>query len=101
MLLFAGCKDKSKPKLVMATNAEFPPYEYVTGTKLDGIDPAIIRTIRSQHLHPSACIIQKSFSSVNVLSTNRRLQKHTVFGILNPIKERYQYDFKNKNIYIF
>ena len=45
ILLFAGCKDKSKQKLVMATNAEFPPYEYISGTKIDGIDPEIIRRI--------------------------------------------------------
>lgn len=56
-LLFCGCeksnqdhkdaaKDDSTPKtLVMATNAEFPPYEYLEGKHIDGIDPAIVRTI--------------------------------------------------------
>ena len=45
MLLFAGCKDAAKPKLTMVTNATFPPYEFVSGQMIDGIDPAIIRTI--------------------------------------------------------
>lgn len=44
-LLFCGCEDRSRPKLVMATNAEFPPYEYMEGFNIDGIDPAIVRLI--------------------------------------------------------
>ena len=45
ILLFAGCREQGKTRLVMATNATFPPYEYVTNHKIDGIDPAIIRII--------------------------------------------------------
>ena len=44
-LLFCGCEDSARPTLVMATNAEFPPYEYLVGEKIDGIDPAIVRNI--------------------------------------------------------
>lgn len=44
-LLFCGCEDSARPKLVMATNAEFPPYEYLVGEQINGIDPAIVRLI--------------------------------------------------------
>lgn len=37
MTLFAGCSAQSKD-LVMATNAEFPPYEFREGDKIVGID---------------------------------------------------------------
>ena len=45
LLCAAGCKKSAKPKLTMVTNATFPPYEFVSGHEIDGIDPAIIRTI--------------------------------------------------------
>jgi len=45
LLCFCGCKEQRKPKLVMVTNAEFPPYEYISGQKIVGIDPEIIRII--------------------------------------------------------
>ena len=45
LLCFCGCKEQRKPKLVMVTNAEFPPYEYIEGQKIVGIDPEIIRII--------------------------------------------------------
>lgn len=37
--------DRSKGKLVMATNAEFPPYEYREGDDIIGIDPDIMQAI--------------------------------------------------------
>ena len=63
ILLFTGCKDNAKPKLVMATNAEFPPYEYISGTKIDGIDPEIIRRI-AEKLGYELDIQNMSFDSV-------------------------------------
>lgn len=45
LFCFCGCKEQRKPKLVMVTNAEFPPYEYIEGQKIVGIDPEIIRII--------------------------------------------------------
>ena len=45
LLCFCGCKEQRKPKLVMVTNAEFPPYEYIEGQKIVGIEPEIIRII--------------------------------------------------------
>lgn len=38
-------KDTDKPNLVMATNAEFPPYEYIDGDKYFGIDVEIAKII--------------------------------------------------------
>ncbi len=37
--------DTDKPNLVMATNAEFPPYEYIAGDKYYGIDIEIAKII--------------------------------------------------------
>ena len=44
---FAGCgaKNTDDNKLVMATNAEFPPYEYHEGDKIVGIDAEIAAAI--------------------------------------------------------
>ncbi len=42
----AGCGDKSK--LIMATNAEFPPYEYKEGDKIVGIDAEIAEAIAEE-----------------------------------------------------
>ena len=38
-------KDTDKPDLVMATNAEFPPYEYIDGDNYYGIDVEIAKII--------------------------------------------------------
>ena len=44
--LFAGgCGEADKPKLIMVTNATFPPYEYIKNGQIDGIDPFIVRTV--------------------------------------------------------
>ena len=47
---FAACGDKEEPKeekkvLTMATNAEFPPYEYYDGDKIVGIDAEVAALI--------------------------------------------------------
>ena len=42
--LFSGCSSKSN-ELVMATNAEFPPYEFKDGDKIVGIDVEIAQAI--------------------------------------------------------
>lgn len=42
---FAGCGAEKKTTLVMATNAEFPPYEYYEGDKVVGIDAEIAKAI--------------------------------------------------------
>ena len=44
MLCLCACGSSSK-KLVMATNAAFPPYESVEGNEIIGIDPEIAKLI--------------------------------------------------------
>lgn len=62
-LLFSGCDEKASPKLVMVTNATFPPYEYVENQKIDGIDPEIIKRI-SENLGYSLEIQDMSFDAI-------------------------------------
>ena len=45
VIFFCSCGKEDKPKLTMVTEATFPPYEFRVGTKIDGIDPAIVRHI--------------------------------------------------------
>ena len=42
---FSSCGKKEEKKLVMATNAAFPPYEYMEGDKIVGIDAEIAAEI--------------------------------------------------------
>ena len=63
VLLIGGCKDSAKPKLIMVTNAEFPPYEFMDGQRIDGIDPAIIRTV-AERLNYDLEIQNMNFDSV-------------------------------------
>lgn len=44
-LTLAGCGGEKKDTLVMATNAEFPPYEYREGEAIVGIDAEIAQAI--------------------------------------------------------
>lgn len=45
---FAGCGEKEKDTLVMATNATFPPYEYVEDGEYVGIDVEIATLIAEE-----------------------------------------------------
>ncbi len=63
LLLTGGCKEESEPRLVMVTNATFPPYEFVAGRKIDGIDPEIVRII-AERLGCRLEIRDMSFDSV-------------------------------------
>lgn len=63
-LLFAGgCKENISRRLVMATNATFPPYEYLEGNKIVGIDPEIIKII-AENLGYELEIQDMAFDSV-------------------------------------
>lgn len=42
---FSGCGEEKKTTLVMATNAEFPPYEFYEGDQVVGIDAEIAQAI--------------------------------------------------------
>ena len=48
LLCFAGCGAKEDDKLVMATNAAFPPYEYVENGEYVGIDIEIAELIAQE-----------------------------------------------------
>lgn len=45
LTLFAGCNGGEKNTLTMATNAEFPPYEFMEDGKIVGIDAEIAQAI--------------------------------------------------------
>lgn len=44
-LIFGGCEERSRPQLVMVTEATFPPYEFHAGSQIVGIDPEIVGEI--------------------------------------------------------
>ncbi len=62
-LIFGGCEERSRPQLVMVTEATFPPYEYHTGTQIIGIDPEIVGEI-AEILGYDLHIEDMSFDSV-------------------------------------
>jgi His/Glu/Gln/Arg/opine family amino acid ABC transporter permease subunit len=63
ILMFCGCEENSRPKLVMVTEATFPPYEYRSGTEIVGIDPEIVGEV-AQILGYDLIIEDMSFDSV-------------------------------------
>lgn len=60
---FAACGGGDKEKLVMATNAEFPPYEYVEDGKIVGIDAEIAALI-AEKLGMELEIVDVAFDSI-------------------------------------
>ncbi len=60
---FAGCGAKEDDKLVMATNAEFPPYEYKEGDQIIGIDAEIMAAI-AEDLGMELVIEDMEFDSI-------------------------------------
>ena len=48
LLAFAGCGAKDDDKLIMATNAAFPPYEYIEDGEYVGIDIEIAKLIAAE-----------------------------------------------------
>lgn len=48
MVIMMGCGKTSSKKLVMATNAAFPPYEYVENDEYVGIDVEIAKAIAAE-----------------------------------------------------
>ena len=43
LAMLCSCEKEHKAKLILVTNATFPPYEYMAGNEIDGIDPAVVR----------------------------------------------------------
>lgn len=63
LCLFAACSINKKDQLVMATNAEFPPYEYKENSKIVGIDAEIAAAI-AEKLGMELVIEDVAFGSV-------------------------------------
>ncbi len=63
MLTMCACGGSSKNKLVMATNAAFPPYEYVEGKEIVGIDAEIAKLI-ADDLGKELIIEDMAFDSI-------------------------------------
>jgi len=59
--LFSGCSGSDK--IVMATNAEFPPYEYKEGNEIVGIDVEIAQAI-AKKLGKTLVIEDMAFDSI-------------------------------------
>ena len=63
VLSLGACKGASSNKLVMATNAAFPPYEYVEGKEIVGIDAEIAKAI-ADDLGKELIIEDMAFDSI-------------------------------------
>lgn len=61
--VLSGCENTSKQTLIMATNAEFPPYEYYDGENIVGIDVEIAQAIADE-LGCKLEIIDMDFGSI-------------------------------------
>ena len=62
-MLNIGACGSSSGKIIMATNAAFPPYEYVEGEKIIGIDPEIAELIAAD-LGKELVIEDMAFDSI-------------------------------------
>ena len=63
LVSLAACKGATSNKLVMATNAAFPPYEYVDGKEIVGIDAEIAKAI-ADDLGKELIIEDMAFDSI-------------------------------------
>ncbi len=63
MTVLCACSSKSSDKIVMATNAAFPPYESVEGSEIVGIDPEIAKLI-ADDLGKELVIEDMAFDSI-------------------------------------
>ena len=63
MLFVSACSSSNSNKLVMATNAAFPPYEMVEGTEIVGIDAEIAKLI-ADDLGKELVIEDMAFDSI-------------------------------------
>lgn len=63
MTVLCACGSGSSGKLVMATNAAFPPYEYVEGNEIVGIDAEIAKLI-ADDLGKELVIEDMAFDSI-------------------------------------
>ena len=73
---FSGCLEKSEGTIVFGTNAEFPPFEFVSGSgvigEFDGIDMAIAKKIAEEN-NMTAEISNMEFDSLLVALQNGQI----------------------------
>ena len=62
-VLLCGCGEEKKKKLLMVTEATFPPYEYRDGKEIVGIDPDIVREL-AKAANRELVIEDMSFDSI-------------------------------------
>ena len=70
---------KAQGKLIVATNAEFPPFEYVSGSEFKGIDMDVIR-LYGEHLGVEVEIKNMDFDA-SLLSTSTYKSDLAIAGI--------------------
>ena len=62
-LIESAAEDSSKDQLVVATNAEFPPFEYMEGSAFTGVDMEIMKGLADE-LGKELVIKETSFDSI-------------------------------------
>ncbi len=86
-------KDDSKDQLVVATNAEFKPFEYKEGNKFYGIDMEIANLL-AQKLNKELVIVDMAFDAV-LLSVQQQKADIGMAGLtVNPARAK-QVDFSD------
>ena len=92
---FVGCAGKSQGDLVFGTNAEFPPFEFVSSNgvigEYDGIDMAIAKNIAEQNGY-TAKIENMEFDSLLVALQNGKIDA-TIAGMTVTDERAEKVDF--------
>lgn len=91
-MALAGCGSKKesldeKDTLVMATNAEFPPYEYYDGNTIIGIDAEIARAICDE-LGKELVIEDMAFDSIITAVTSGKVDFGAAGMTITPEREK-------------
>ncbi len=89
--MFAGCGAKDANKLVMATNAEFPPYEYMEDGKIVGIDAEIAAAI-AKKLGKELVIENVDFDSI-IIGVQEGKYDFAMAGLTVTDERKEQVDF--------
>ncbi len=87
----AGCSTKDDSTLVMATNAEFPPYEYMEDGKIVGIDAEIAQAIADK-LGKELVIENVDFDSI-IVGVQQGKYDFAMAGLTVTDERKEQVDF--------
>ena len=87
----AGCSSKDDSKLVMATNAEFPPYEYMENGEIVGIDAEIAAKI-AEKLGKELVIENVDFDSI-IIGVQEGKYDFAMAGLTVTDERKEQVDF--------